>query len=77
MNPVLNCCITYFIVKFLSVLFQTRKLGVSCVPVEKGITLEKLRTGLSNYANGSASPNAEPANGRRAEITSYLDVATG
>ncbi|EEC68094.1 hypothetical protein OsI_35974 [Oryza sativa Indica Group] len=58
-------------------IIATRKLGVSCVPVEKGITLEKLRTGLSNYANGSASPNAEPANGRRAEITSYLDVATG
>uniref|UniRef100_A0A0E0F5B3 Magnesium-dependent phosphatase-1 n=1 Tax=Oryza meridionalis TaxID=40149 RepID=A0A0E0F5B3_9ORYZ len=58
-------------------IIATRKLGVSCVLVEKGITLEKLRTGLSNYANGSASPNAEPANGRRAEITSYLDVATG
>jgi hypothetical protein len=77
MNPVLNCCITYFIVKLLSVLFQTRKLGVSCVLVDTGITLEKLRTGLSNYANRSASPNAEPAGGRSAEITWYLDVATG
>uniref|UniRef100_A0A0D3HLA5 Magnesium-dependent phosphatase-1 n=1 Tax=Oryza barthii TaxID=65489 RepID=A0A0D3HLA5_9ORYZ len=56
---------------------QTRKLGVSCVLVDTGITLEKLRTGLSNYANRSASPNAEPAGGRSAEITWYLDVATG
>uniref|UniRef100_A0A0E0BIL1 Magnesium-dependent phosphatase-1 n=1 Tax=Oryza glumipatula TaxID=40148 RepID=A0A0E0BIL1_9ORYZ len=47
----------------------TRKLGVSCVLVDTGITLEKLRTGLSNYANRSASPNAEPAGGRSAEIT--------
>jgi hypothetical protein len=47
------------------------------VLVDTGITLEKLRTGLSNYANRSASPNAEPAGGRSAEITWYLDVATG
>nr|AAX96403.1 haloacid dehalogenase-like hydrolase, putative [Oryza sativa Japonica Group] len=58
-------------------IIATRKLGVSCVLVDTGITLEKLRTGLSNYANRSASPNAEPAGGRSAEITWYLDVATG
>uniref|UniRef100_A0A0D9XRQ3 Magnesium-dependent phosphatase-1 n=1 Tax=Leersia perrieri TaxID=77586 RepID=A0A0D9XRQ3_9ORYZ len=54
-------------------IIATRKLGVSCVLVEKGITLDKLRTGLRNYANSansSASPNAEPAKG---SISWYLN----
>ncbi|KAL6875778.1 hypothetical protein ACP4OV_013291 [Aristida adscensionis] len=36
------------------------KLGVCCVRVEKGLTLEKLNMGLSNFANNSAIQKAEP-----------------
>ncbi|KAK3143220.1 hypothetical protein QOZ80_4BG0360150 [Eleusine coracana subsp. coracana] len=35
------------------------KLGVSCVCVEKGVTFEKLRMGLGNFAKSSAAPKAE------------------
>ncbi|TVU25618.1 hypothetical protein EJB05_28121, partial [Eragrostis curvula] len=38
---------------------QTNKLGVCCVRVEKGVTLEKLRMGLGNYAKSVAIPKAE------------------
>lgn len=46
-------CYTY------CVRFQTNKLGVCCVRVEKGMTLEKLRMGLSNFAKTSATPKAK------------------
>ncbi|KAK3120119.1 hypothetical protein QOZ80_9AG0681960 [Eleusine coracana subsp. coracana] len=37
----------------------TSKLGVSCVRLEKGVTLEKLGMGLSNFAKSFAAPKAE------------------
>uniref|UniRef100_A0A0A9GXB6 MDP1 n=1 Tax=Arundo donax TaxID=35708 RepID=A0A0A9GXB6_ARUDO len=41
-------------------IIATNKLGVCCARVENGITLEKLRMGLSNFAKTSATPKAEP-----------------
>ncbi|OEL19546.1 hypothetical protein BAE44_0019435 [Dichanthelium oligosanthes] len=51
---------------------QTNKLGVSCVRVEKGITLEKLRIGLSNFAKASASPKADPT---RTGLSSFVKTS--
>ncbi|XP_062198121.1 uncharacterized protein LOC133900878 [Phragmites australis] len=54
-------------------IIATNKLGVCCLRVEKGVTLEKLRMGLSNFAKTSASPKADPT---RMGLSSFVKTST-